>query len=208
MHNNIEIIVVLGNKSPVIFNTRASHAVKLFLSKISCNDVYLLTKFYENSWSHDTFKYKLKLFQDRILDDFISVHYRYLDVHDTINEALATIYVLENKYKSNTNDPLFNLCLTIVTTKCHEKRTKWIFSNIFKDVEWVTLNYDMAEITFEEINLNRYLVEDKIFKNQQYNITIEGGIYNFINNKNTNKKYTHYYFEKDNSKYFLKYNPF
>lgn len=203
-----EVIVILGNRDPVIYNARASNAVRIFLKKINLNEnVYLLPKFYEKSWTLQTFELSLHKYKKNILLDSISDYYRNnISTHDTINEALGTRFILEDKYV-NLDTP-FVVHLTIVTSQCHENRSKWIFESIFKDLQWVKLYFNSSITTFIERNLNRDDVEKAVLQNQYKIITNEGGFYNFINNRNLNKTYTYYYFKKDNDKYKLIYNPF
>ena len=96
----IDIILVLGNRDPVIYNARSSNAIRVFEEKIITNkEVYLLPKFYENSWTLDIFQSALGVYKNNILTDEISKYYSHHPItHDTINEALGTRYVIENKY--------------------------------------------------------------------------------------------------------------
>ena len=94
-----ELIVILGNRDPVIYNARASNALQVFKNKIKLNkNVYLLPKFYKNSWTLDIFEVSLDKYKGHILCDSISEYYRHSDTCDTINEALATRFILENKF--------------------------------------------------------------------------------------------------------------
>ena len=188
-----ELIVILGNSDPVIYNARASHAVRVFLNKIKLNkNIYLLPKFYKHSWTLETFEIALNKYKGHILLDSISEYYRrQSDTHDTINEALATRFILENKY------PDLDVVLTVVTSKCHETRSRWIFENVFKDLYNIKLEFSSSNITFNEIKLNREEVEKRGLQDQYKMITNEGGMYNFINNRFLNNTYTAYFFEKN-----------
>jgi hypothetical protein len=214
MHN--EIIVVLGNSSPVIYNARASHGLDLFLKKSEKNkNTFLLTKCYNTSWTLEHFKYASGDNKDRILNNEISDYYcSHKYTGDTITEAVGTRFVLENMYYNfHLNDSSFKVILTVVTSKCHEPRTVWIFKEVFRDIEdWIELRFDSSVTTFVEINENRYIKESEILNAQYHNvININGGMVNFINKYVLIKKHIHFSFEKDENfenKYVIRFRNF
>jgi hypothetical protein len=201
---SIEVIVVLGNGNPVIYNSRASNAIKVFLEKIKTNEnVFILPKFYENSWTLETFQVSLGIYNKNILTDETSKYYSHHPItHDTINEALGTRYVIEKSFNR------MNVNLTVVTSKCHENRSRWIFETVFKDSFRVRIDFNSSSMTFNEIKLDRNNIEKNGLERISALILSEGGIYNYINNRNLAKVYTHFLFEKLNDfRYELKFNP-
>lgn len=211
---NNEIIVILGNNSPITYNARASHGLDLFLKKSKTNkNTFLLTKCYDTSWTLEHFKYASCDNKDRILNNEISDYYcSHKYTGDTITEAVGTRFVLENMYYNyRISDPNFKVKLTVVTSNCHEPRTVWIFKQVFRDIEdWVELNFDSSVTTFVEINDNRYIREKEILNGQHNNITKYGGMVEFINRYFMENKHVHFYYEKDRNfqtenKYIIKF---
>jgi hypothetical protein len=110
--------------------------------------------------------------------------------HDTINEALASRYILEKYFKNECLDENFRTRLTVVTSKCHERRTRWIFDQVFLDIHWVELEFDSSKTTEIEIKQKRDIVEQNIINGQNEKILHYGGLVKFINNLNKSKQYT------------------
>ena len=190
-----ELIVVLGSSDPIIYNSRASHAIKVFLEKIKTNkNVYLMPKFYDDSWTLNHFEKTLPCYINNILKNGYSDYYRNGFTHDTINEALGTRFVIEKMFLFGTK-----VKLTIVTSECHEKRSRWIFNEIFKDCDCIDLEFESSLTTFVELNKNRYEIEDIILSNQYKEVKKNKNMINFINNCFNSKHYTYFYFKNLNN---------
>lgn len=211
-----ELIVVLGNSSPITYNSRASHGLNLFLKKSQYNkNTFFLAKNYNNSWTLDHFIYAAENARDRILNNEFSYMYtNHKYTPDTITEAVGTRYVLEKMFYNNyLIDNFFKVKLTVVTSKCHEPRTTWIFREVFKDIEdWVELNFDSSVTTCLEISDNRYIKEFDILNAQQNKIKNYGGMVEYIN-KNFINKNIHFQFKidynfKNKKKYIIEFNDF
>jgi hypothetical protein len=209
---NTEIIVILGNTNPLTYNARASHGLDLFLKKSEINkNTFLLTKCYDTSWTLKHFNYAAGDNENRILNNEISNYYSsHIYTRDTITEAIGTRFVLENMYYNyHLNDSLYKVKLTVVTSKCHEPRTQWIFKEVFNDIQdWIELNFDSSVTTCAEISDNRYIKESQILNGQYNNINSNGGMVEFINKNFREKKYSNFYFDVDvnyKNKYVIKF---
>ena len=176
----IDVVLVLGNRSSEIFEQRAMHAINVFFRLRKFNDhVYFIPKYYDYFDKNKFLKF-LNDFKQHILDDNYYTDHKVS--HDTINEALATRYLLEKIfYLEHKNDIDFKIRLHIVTSHCHEKRTRYLFDQVFIDINWIELYYDSSETTETEIKSNRCNIELNILKNQSTDIIKNGGIHNFIN---------------------------
>lgn len=190
-----ELIVILGNSDPIIYNARASNGIKVFLDKIKTNrNVYLMPKFYENSWTLNHFEKALHKYTNNVLKNGYSDYYRNGFTNDTINEALGARFVIERMFPVQEK-----VKLIVVTSECHEKRSEWIFNQVFKDCNWVELEFNSSVTTFVELNKNRYEIEDEILKTQYNEIKKNKNMINFINNCFNSKHYTHFYYNNLNN---------
>lgn len=176
----IDVVLVLGNSSSEIFEQRAMKAINVFFNLRKFNDhVYFIPKYY-NFFDKNKFLKFLNDFKQHILDDNYYTDHKVS--HDTINEGLATRYVLEKLfYSEHKNDSEFKIKLHVVTSHCHEKRTRYLFDQIFIDINWIELYYDSSETTEQENKSNRYNVELNILRNQSKDINKNCGIHNLIN---------------------------
>lgn len=180
MTEPLTIVVVLGNSAKEIYEARANRALQLVDENSSA---LLLAKFYK------VIPVDQKYFLDRMSDrsrlwaDKQSLIYR-LSKHtfDTITEAVGCRCLLELRFSTEVErDPSFSLNVVVVTSACHEERTRWIFSDVFCDVNWITLSFESSPTTELEYLGNRPEIEEQTLARQRRRIETCGNIANFIN---------------------------
>jgi hypothetical protein len=181
---SVTIVVVLGNSEQEIYEARANRALQIVDQNMAA---LLLAKFYrvipvDQQYFVDRMSDKSRLWADKQ-----SLIYRLSKyTFDTITEAVGCRCLLELRFSPQVErDPSFCLNLIVVTSACHEERTRWIFSDAFCDVDWISLSFDSSETTSSEVQANRVEIEAQILVRQRRRIGTgaHGGIANFINDQ-------------------------
>ncbi len=103
------------------------------------------------------------------------------NTHDTMLEAVGCRWLMEQKFEDRLHDPAFRIHVVVVTSACHDARTRWIFDGVFKDAIWTSITYDPSATTTTELRENRLAREAAVWAKQQKEIALAGGFAGFIN---------------------------
>lgn len=103
------------------------------------------------------------------------------NTHDTMLEAVGCRWLLEQKFEDRLHDPAARIHVVVVTSACHDARTRWIFDGVFKDAVWASISYDPSATTTTELRDSRLEKEAAIWARQQKLIAHDKGFAGFIN---------------------------
>jgi len=183
------IVVILGNGAEEIYHARATHALQVHqtlgsfqLALDENHSTILLAKFYQQipkayfeGWMVNP---------SQLWSDEQSKIYRISkdNTFDTITEAAGCRCLVEQKYLAMLErDSDFRIHIVVVTSACHEERTRWIFSEVFNDAAWISISYDSSRSTVAEADRDEK--EKALLLKQKELVGPFGNIPKFLNSK-------------------------